>query len=220
MRLLMLLGTAIATAAASGSTSPAPSSVTPALPALRVCSDAATIRAEEKCSPRLHSSRVDYGIRPEVRVVLSCGVPPGTAAETLIEKSLFETGFDVMNARRLGPEVGETFTRGMTIYAIDGQSMIWVNGAPTIHRPPDPFFVHLMMFSRPPAAATRQSRSGLRRLAARLEQGSCKVVKDESAENGPESAGTYDDLAFYVRHSLTEAQRKAPSSKAFKVHAR
>lgn len=220
MSSLFLLFAAVATTAASDLTSAAPSGDGPTLPALRVCSSAAVVLAEETCLPRLHSSKVDHGIRPDIRLVLSCGAPPGHAMETLIQEKLYQDGFDFLNARRLGPEVGETSIRGMTIYAIDGESMIWVSGAPTIHRPPDPFYVNLMMFSRPPSAVTHRSTRSVRRLAAQLAQGSCKLMKEQSATNDPHSAGTYDDLAFFVRHSLTEAQRKAPNSPAFKAHSR
>ncbi|WP_338505082.1 hypothetical protein V6R86_13220 [Sphingomonas kaistensis] len=218
MQLLLYLTVATMAAAAGNYSSSEPSKDIPALPSLRLCSDVSVIRADEKCLPRLHSSKTDYGIRPEVTLVISCGAPPRMTTEELIENTLYKGGFDVLNARRAGPDIGETFTRGMTIYAIDGQSMVWVSGAPTIHRPPDPFFVSVMLISRPPTAAAQRLKRNLSILAAQLEQDSCKLVKNESAENGPDSAGTYDTLAFYVRHSLEEAQRKAPSSKAFKVH--
>lgn len=154
------------------------------------------------------------GIRPDLRLVFSCQAPPGPAVEAVVEETLYAEGFDVLNTLKFSEAIDQHSAHRIRIEAVDDRGhLVWVS-API--GPPHRLFIALI--SRSPRVPDAQLESRIESLAADIEPRGCELAKKARHDNPPSQAWVFDDLAWMTRYRLNEAQDKAPTSGAFRVH--
>lgn len=198
----------------AGAQGAGPVTALPKLAPIKLCNGGATILARDQCPPPLHSSKVDHGLRAELLIVLDCHRPPSPASEQAIEDTLYRSGFDTLNRRRLasGPQ------NYPVIQAIREGQFVWVTSAPAEGKPGAPSRLFIALYGRPQRPADVRLSRRLRNLAAQIEPTSCRVAEIIRGTNGPSSIWTYDDVAWLTRYHSKDVLRSEPTTTAYRVH--